>query len=370
MNNNLNTPNSVFLIEANLNEIIEAMMFKDLSDFEKAFAQIQIFYLQSQIDKLKNLNFEDSNLSPFELMYLTELKSIRIALREKTLTKQQIQSFISISSRESPYKGDSLFVAAMGFETINDQIAAKQMYQLAAQELNAIGAYRKALKAFHNFVAAESRIHPESNNTVEWHMIYKKARKLKDRVCAASALNNLAREYQIMGSFKTALKYSTKALSLMGENKNTLNYFLTLLNHTHILFDLNSRSDALVAADEILASSHIEIKSALMVLAEKYQFNLNQKTLDHPVLLPTWQERLKSSPKLDMYLTDLESKVIDLLSKQKATKHDLIELLYGQNIDYESAENRLKNLLNRLRKKIPDKILFSEGFYSLRQSSK
>ena len=52
-------------------------------------------------------------------------------------------------------------------------------------------------------------------------------------------------------------------------------------------------------------------------------------------------------------------------------KEQIIEELYGSNMDYLSLENRFNVLLSRLRKKIPELIILQDdGLYALNTDSK
>ena len=64
-------------------------------------------------------------------------------------------------------------------------------------------------------------------------------------------------------------------------------------------------------------------------------------------------------------LTVFESKLVELLVEQPRKKEDLVTLLYGNQVDYLSANNRFKVLLSRLRKKRPNLIVSSNGRYQV-----
>jgi hypothetical protein len=80
---------------------------------------------------------------------------------------------------------------------------------------------------------------------------------------------------------------------------------------------------------------------------------------------PTWLERLAEGKNSEEPLSDLEDRLLVLLSCKPRDKYYLIQDLYGEKIDFVAAENRLKNIISRLRKKRPGKILFTDGYYSL-----
>ncbi|MGZ3775670.1 MAG: hypothetical protein ACXVCY_17980 [Pseudobdellovibrionaceae bacterium] len=52
------------------------------------------------------------------------------------------------------------------------------------------------------------------------------------------------------------------------------------------------------------------------------------------------------------------------LTRKPMTRIELIELLFDK-VDFENAENRLKNLLHRARKQFPNQIIKTGGVYSL-----
>lgn len=61
-----------------------------------------------------------------------------------------------------------------------------------------------------------------------------------------------------------------------------------------------------------------------------------------------------------------ELQFIELLQNRgPLDKFEIISALFGNEIDFFKAENRMKNLVFRIRKKCPDKILLTRGKYSL-----
>jgi hypothetical protein len=65
-------------------------------------------------------------------------------------------------------------------------------------------------------------------------------------------------------------------------------------------------------------------------------------------------------------LSEHESRVIALVSIRPRTSKELIELLYGESIQAHSARQRFDHLLIRLKKKLPEGILFHrDGAYHL-----
>ena len=64
-------------------------------------------------------------------------------------------------------------------------------------------------------------------------------------------------------------------------------------------------------------------------------------------------------------MTQNETKLIDLLLTGPKTKDELVNLMYGDKLSYESAENRLRVLISRIRKKNKKLIESSQGIYRI-----
>jgi len=185
-----------------------------------------------------------------------------------------------------------------------------------------------------------------------------------------------ARSKVILGAYDVALVYSQLALEHLEAEYGSLHYGLSLANRCHTYLLMGREYEANLDFQKALSITHVEVQGALEVLTRMRSGNIAyDDAFNHP-LIPTWRERyqefLKNAgvsggqfPKL----SELEQKVVGLLSKEPMSKHSLIQEIYGIEIDFFAAENRLKNLLNRLRQKIPGSFIFSDGHYRLVDAS-
>lgn len=69
---------------------------------------------------------------------------------------------------------------------------------------------------------------------------------------------------------------------------------------------------------------------------------------------------------MDKKLGLLEERLLGALRKQPLHRWDLIKLLYPQESNTEILENRFKNLMARVRKKLPGILHCEEGIYRLK----
>jgi hypothetical protein len=90
---------------------------------------------------------------------------------------------------------------------------------------------------------------------------------------------------------------------------------------------------------------------------------------DPPVISLTyvWQEQMHELQigKKKIKLSPGEETLLHFLSKQPRNKFELMEHIFPDETDVLVAENRLKNLLHRLRKKAPGLLVFENEEYRL-----
>jgi hypothetical protein len=324
------------------------------------YADVLISYLSGNIPQLI---FLADQLTEWHDPLLRTLVQTRLAIREKTVTKEIVQRLQVLSIHDPLWQGEALIIAGFASETIGEYQTAKRLYFESHRSFESIGAKMKSLKALHNYISASSKIETERAYFAEFHLIYRKAKAVRDSDVAGTALTNLGREFQKMGALRSALKYSCRAILFLQKTSGTYQHHMALLNRCHVLCDMGRYHDALEDFDIIKNSPHAEVKAGVKALEEvitKAKIDNCSRIDNHP----TWLERLAEERPSEV-MTDLEDRMIALLSSKPRDKYMLIEDLYGDRIAIDAAENRLKNLLNRLRKKMPGKILFDNGFYKI-----
>lgn len=89
-----------------------------------------------------------------------------------------------------------------------------------------------------------------------------------------------------------------------------------------------------------------------------------RKNTDHD--LTFFHSRFEIQDNEFNYLKGKEAKLIECLLRGEGDKYDLIESIYGQEVDFIRAEKSFKVLLSRVRKKIHcDLILNTDGQYQI-----
>ena len=360
--------------ELNFKDIIEAPL-ADLISWQRdadvvpptdqsLYISVLVNYLQSSISNLKtSVDQLLENESPLAL-----IASIRLKIRTKELVLADLNDYNEAIKNEScdMFLGEAYFVAGYGAWTIGCFDEAIAYYDKSKKHLKACGAHKKALKVAQNLLATKTCIDPELKCIPEYHSIYVEAKKLKDFATCGLVLMNISREYQKLGALTLALRTANQAIVFFKKEVGTLHYYLALAHRAHIHLQMKSHL-ALADIEECLTSDFQEVRQAISVL-EKIETQAENLAVAPTVLNPTWRDRLSSYRKetaVDAKFHEAEEKVFAILARGAKDKFELIQELYGDKIDFNSAENRLKNLLFRIRKKSPDLIKLLHGKYQL-----
>lgn len=365
------------VFEADLRELLQLEAQAQSGSLTQLYSRLLVLYLQGDVDSLKRHRdwiariAPEGELSARDREILLSLANLRINVRERSIDPGAVEEALSIAQQEPVWRGEIFFVLGNAYDILGNQELSRLYSREAWKELEAAGAQRKALRALQNAIAADHRLNPERNFLAEYHDIVARAKKLKQFGIAGIALNNLAREYHAMGGPLSALKFSNRAITYLKAEIGSLHYNLALANRAHILADLGREHEARVDLDEMRACKFPEIQAAITVLELILNGKEGRGEAPDEALVPTWRlARERAEKKEPMHesleaLTPLEAQVITLLGQGPKTKIDLITALYGERMDIEVTENRLKNLLSRIRKKRPGLILFTEGRYRI-----
>lgn len=337
----------------------------ELTTDHAVYISTLISYLQSDIrGLLASVDYLHRLDSP--LVHVAEL---RMRIRQQSASKLEIQSsFDALSSETSQHEhlGEMGFVAGYASWTIGDFESAVSYYTVARKHLLACGSFKKALKVAQNILATKTCIDVHLKCIPEYNQIFLEARKLRDYATCGLAMLNISREYQKMGALNLALKTIDVAITHFKKEHGTLHYYLARAHRAHLLVQLGDYPSAVLDIEECLTSNFPEVQGAIKVLES---IETQSQAAELPQILnPTWKSRasrLSTEKNPEIRMHDLEEKLLAILRNGPKAKVDLVEALYGTKIDYESAENRFKNLLVRIRKKAPNLIALMGGRYQI-----
>lgn len=343
----------------NLNQVIEAsieelMEFELLGEFESEqlafYNQAILGHTRGEVSKLEEV-----------LPKLTDDFATIAAYRLEILKQNYSDSEITVSEE---FKGEAHFVMGLNFVNFKDYPKAKFHFQKAYQFLWKQGAKKKAVKSLMNMVVSESRENNQKKLIVDYEFITKKAMSIGDKITAGTCQLNISREYQMMGAFELALITCNRALDFLEADMGATHYYFALIHRCHILVDLKRYPEALVDFQKAKTSNFSETKEALKVVETLLG---DKKEIDLEHLEPTWKARLKDHRNGVSFkdLTKTEAQLIKFLSDGAKDKNDIIDEIYGTNLDYESADARFRVLLMRLRKKKPNLVVYEQKQYRI-----
>lgn len=356
------------IIEAPLADLLEwqrSAPFELTSD-DGVYISTLISYLQSDIRGLLG-SIDCLHRLDSSLVHIAEL---RLKIRQQNVSRLQIRDHfeaLSLRTTSSEHLGEMGFVAGFASWMIGDYEGAISYYTEARKNLLACGSLKKALKISQNILATKTCIDAHLKCIPEYNQIFLEARKLRDHATCGLTMLNISREYQKIGALNLALKTINIAITHFKKEHGTLHYYMARAHRAHVLIQLNNYQTAVLDIEECLTSNFPEVHGAIKVLES---IETQNKFAEQPHLLnPTWTaraSRLADEKSPETRLHDLEERLLAILRNGPKAKVDLVHELYGTKIDYESAENRFKNLLVRIRKKKPDLICLEKNHYKIR----
>ncbi len=363
------------LIQYTLNELLKfRLTFGEVRCFEDAYAQVLIAYLQGDSEAFEGFLSKFSEIAKTAKLDSRDVKFLKLAatlrkqLCERHVDPILLSEALELSQKDVERSGEILFIAAMGYEALNDFVQMKEIYRLAYLSLEASGAKKKAVKALLNHVVADSRIHPKKKLIYDYQLVFHKAREAGVPGAAGIALLNISREYQKLDAFVAAIKYCNRALKFLKLEGETRPYFMAIVHRCHLLLQLGQVREAQFDYDLAKASSFPEVLGALEVIEGIQKHQTIKNPIRHP-LTPTWRERFRQKEAWGQEeikkLSPSEDRLVQLLTIKPLDKFELISELYGNLGNILAAENRLNNLFSRIRKKHPGLVIFWEGKYSI-----
>ncbi len=362
--------------EIQLEKIIEANL-AELLDFRiqavggaviiSYYIEVLIAYLQSDLPRLNELSKTiPENLSLKEYQYLSLILAVRTQIRKRFFHKNDVEQLLEYEAPSKTWRAEGLFVAAMYYETKENNKASKDLYLRATQALSKVKCEKKSVRALLNYVVMESRLYPEKKLISDYLFIAKKAKNVGALSVSGVAYLNISREYQKILALELALKHCKLAIKELNSDHGSLHYYLSIVHRCHLYLEMGRFPEALLDYQRASISQLSEVRCALQII----DVLLKKQVINQSVMTqatPTWKERIQElkSDKNTKSLTQLEQKLVDLISHASYSKFDLMDALYSSEKSFTSKENRLKVLMSRFRKKCPGLLIRSEGKYFL-----
>lgn len=363
------------LMECSLEQLIALEPSLEASSFEGVYCRVLILYLQSAVPSLKALRDRfvsgraefARSMGEKETAFLLAMTDLRLQIRERSVSDEGIETALRAAGSNPLWSGEAAFVSALAYDVLDQHELCCEYNWRALNALREAGVQRKALFAHQNAVAAESRQYPERNLLLSYYQIYRTARTLRERGVAGIVLNNMAREYQLMGALNSALRAVNRALVCLQEDSGTIHFFLALLNRCHILLQLNRKAEARVDFESARLATFKEVQGALKVLGHHFGTVMEDRDPPESDLQPTWRERAISfargqgAPSLAVQ----EDQLVRHLASGPMKKEALFAALFDRGLSHEVLENRLKSLLRRIERKRPGLVTKKDGEYLL-----
>lgn len=361
------------------NKIIEASL-TELFIFEREFMsqdetrlnQVQVnqlFYIRTLIAYYRQDSGAISRYLENQSLLLKEsillISKMRLVIRTNEFNLSDCNFFLTEIQKldcDEILKAEAEFAIATCYLMKSEFVQAESLFKTASVCFERACSIKKSLRSSLSALAAYSCAQPNSRLFYEYTELFNRCVEAGEYLSAGTALINISREFQILGARDVAVNYSDRAMVFFEkQDRGSREHGLSLAHLSQLHFELGNKIKAESVLLLALSVGNKDVQSACHILSEKYQ--INYKVLPSEVSIPTWTERVEEDNK--NVLSPLESQLIQLLSQSPKDKFELMDLLYGELIDVESKEGRLKNILFRLRSRYPNLIKLKDQKYYL-----
>lgn len=341
------------IIEGTAQELAELMI---ANVFLNRFRDARRAYFINDIDVLeKNQKFfsETPEVAFPYAPICRDILKLRLIIRRCDETLIQDEKYKQLSSLYLTQSEDInlkfflvelLAVEAIFCDFNKDYGACYEKNKLASQIAKELGLLKKASTLNYNGVVALNHQKPAQVRICLLVDSISLAIKVDDFTTQIAALTSLTQEYESLGCLNLAYEECLKAIELAKK------YIFGSFNFCYLL---------LLGAKLAIGTGRAEIASEYIKLVETFNFTeLNAKLCEV-------KEYLNINESKEILSRD-EQRLIALLAEGPKDKYFLIEKIYGAG-ETESLENRLKQLLLRLRKKKEGLIFYNkkDGLYEL-----
>ncbi len=335
------------LIDADIGQLTKLFFEVEYHSEDFNYIQIMMAYYLNDLAKLKRIQDTLTKDSFFDVF----LKA-RIAILENS--SYQIKSIDNF--RDSPYLGDLFFAMALIAAQKEDHLAVKDNFLMAHHSYMKIGAQKKALNAQMNTITAEGNIDIRKRLLSNYIEALDILIKRGSYTSAANICVNIADEFHKVGAQRSAFRYLEKALKLLEDQNNTLQYAQALTHLCETQFCLNQKLNAMKTLKELHRYEFKEIKESTKAIENIYLNGKNK--INNDSLTTAWRIRLNRTTAVNL-LGEISDQLILLLAHRPYHFSELIDQLYP-SIDEIDAKNRLTTLISRINKKDDGLIQFDQ----------
>jgi tetratricopeptide (TPR) repeat protein len=349
------------ILSNGLHGLKEMAQSGEISDSSRVYLDGLIAYLEGDNQKLEELQMLAVASEPT----VAQILGLRLAIRKDAVEESAILSVLNEGRGAALLDAEIHFVSAMAYELLYMEDKARKSYLRAATLFRIHGVFKREIKCLQNEVASRSRQLPEGRYISDYQAVAKKAEQCGAKGTAGICYLNISREYQRIGANQAALNFANQSLALLDSEHGSLNFYLALCHRAHLLFQMKRTKEAELDIEMVSIAPFQEVKAAVWAMQSK-RINANPPE----GLLPTWQERLDEGIEIpetekSKRSGELENALFTALGNGPCDKHTLIRFLYGDRLSVHVTENRLKNLLNRIRKKYPNVVAYVDGKYTI-----
>lgn len=309
---------------------------------EEYYAVVRYYFLQNSVQQLDlYVNVRNSHFSndPF-----FKVASVMLNVKRESITPTQVQDYFCyfMSLENSVARGEGFFYLGLACEYMKKISLAVQCFEIAAQTFKVLDFKNKYISASMNVL-----IHQEASYTLneivnKYECLYREVLEDPKQYSAGIIQHNIAERYYVHEKYELAKKHVAMGLQYASKTEVPRDYYYLLILRCQIASAQNLFHEVFAEREECLLSPYKQVQKEIHQLIDAHEQRHQPSSVERP--------------SLDYFLqnTDLtpnEIKFLQCLYEGESDVVRLSEKIFGYIPDEKSLNNRLNNLISRVKKK-------------------
>lgn len=361
-----------------LDQYLQALAAIEASQFDRAAEIVRTWRLQIE-NAIENLSWMED---------LRRLISARLALKAGH-SQQTIEQLLERPSIQDPFvMAEYHFVRGLFYFQTDQSLKGAEEFDIAASLYLVAKKPEKALLARYNRYVG--KINADQLEFLDQYEVLNELEKEALSIHATKALAWILRQksylFQAQGRFAAALSFIQEAAQIFKIHGPISDYQLAVLQAADCYLELGKSLEAQGEFEKLLGNIDARVEFArdyILARLEQRELNLNHYSVRPPVWEKKWKSKQQqSSPQfghwnlssgelkinsenIKIKLSSKEGSLLRILMQNKRSKSSICEMLWPEQAETLTLDNRLHKLLSRLNKKI-ELVIYKDGFYSLK----
>lgn len=320
---------------------------------------------------------------------LRRLLSARLHMK-KAGPLNDIETFLNFSRISDPYiQAECRFVMGLNLFHAGDFNQGAAQFKLAGALYPTYKRDKTLLSVYNEYIGLlNSNLLSEEDEESRLSYLERFASQIEHEKTLGLVLRQKSYLLERKGCIEAAIQTADESLSLLKKTAPISDLQLLSLHQSHLLFQKGEKSKALALYDSLLGPFETRLDFPRRFVGALLNSRVIPVPQEFAIVLPAWQskwnrlnqEALHTPYKWNMELGQIttpegqvlsfkrdtiEGRILALVKSKPQTRANLCEILWPEDSDIELVIDRLHKVLARLKKKLPQAIVFENQMYRL-----